>query len=59
MTGLHDDYHANHALEAAHARRIKKAQDTADDAEKRWKRRILPLLANEDPMETDFGGCYE
>jgi hypothetical protein len=46
-----NDYHAEHALEAAHARRIKKAQDAADETEKRWARRILPLLARETPDE--------
>jgi hypothetical protein len=45
------DYHAEHHLEAAHARRLKKLQDAQDEAEKRWARRILPLLANEDADE--------
>jgi hypothetical protein len=46
-----NEYHAEHALEAAHTRRLKKLTDAAAEDEKRWARRILPLLARETPDE--------
>lgn len=56
------ELHQAHELERATQRRD--ARTAAHEAEarrlieERWQRRLLPLLANDVPVETDFGGCF-
>jgi hypothetical protein len=56
-----NDYHAEHALEAALERRLARVRQHEADVrrleQERWQRRILPLLSNDTPIPTDFDGC--
>lgn len=56
------ELHEAHAFEAVIHRRVARTQAHEAEvrrlAEERWQRRLLPLLSNEAPLETDFGGCF-
>lgn len=55
------ELHQEHAYERALQRRVQKIQDHEAEVrrltEERWQRRILPLLASVNEVESDFPGC--
>ncbi len=55
-----EEYHGIRQDETNRLRALRKQEaEVRRMTEERWQRRILPLLANENPVETDFGGCFE